>query len=375
MARMSESTQNNGPAATIDRTKPADAPPPEPPADPRPFYRKPAFVIFIVIVGILAIGGGAYYVYDRQFEDTDDAFIDGHVIPINPQVSALVKAIHFDDNTPVHKGDLLVELDPTDFAVAVAQYRGAEAAAMGKLEQAKSSVPSAQSAVNESQAALDSAQVNFDNADRDLKRYQQMDDRAKSVQQLDNATATQKQARANVEQASARLESAKLQVLTAKASVTAAEGDLQKAHADTERAEVNLGYCKIYAPCDGKITNKNVDPGAYVTPTIQLFTLVSPDVWVISNFKETQLDRMQPGQSVRIKVDAYPDRDFFGKVDSIQSGTGSRFSIIPAENATGNFVKVVQRVPVKILFDSDANNDPKHPLAPGMSVEPRVRVQ
>jgi membrane fusion protein (multidrug efflux system) len=340
----------------------------------RPFYRRPVAIVALVVVVLLCVGGIFYWLDARNFQDTDDAFIDGHVVPITPQVSALVSAIHIDDNQFVHKGDLLVELDPTDFQVALQQAQGAEASASGKLEQAKASIPTAQSAVVEAQAELDAQQVNFENADRDLKRYLQLDERAKSQQAQDNALAAQKTALAQVEQAKAKLQSMQSQVLSAQANVTAAEGDLKKAVADTRRAEVNLGYCKIYAPIDGRVTTKNVDPGIYVTPTNPLFALVPSDVWVTANFKETQLDDMQPGQPVTISVDAYPDKEFHGTVQSVQMGTGSRFSVIPAENATGNFVKVVQRVPVKITFDTDPNSDPNHLLAPGMSVEPRVRI-
>jgi membrane fusion protein (multidrug efflux system) len=341
----------------------------------RPFYLRPPFIIFGVVVVALAIAAGVYYLHARHFEETDDAFIDGHVVPISPQVPALVRAVRIDDNTLVHKGDLLVELDPTDYQVAVAQARGSEASVRGKLEQARSGVPSAQSAVAEAQAELDSQQVNFDNVNRDLQRFQRLDERARSQQQLDNASAAQKRAQADVEQAKAKLQTAMSQVITAQANVTAAEGDLLKAQADTKRAEVNLGYCRIAAPSDGKVTNKAIDPGMYVTSAMQMLVLVPTDVWVTANFKETQLTHMQPGQPVTISVDAYPDRKYLGTVNSIQSGTGSRFSIIPAENATGNFVKVVQRVPVKITFDGNANNDLRHLLAPGMSAEPKVRVR
>ena len=341
----------------------------------RPLYRRRAFWVFILICLLLGVGGGLYYVYARQFEDTDDAFIDGPIVPISPQVPALVAKVPVNDNQFVHKGDLLAELDSTDYDVAVAQARGAEAAARGKLEQAKSSVPASKSAVTQAQAELDAAKVSLDNATLDLQRYQSLDARASSQQQLDNAKAAQKHAQAEMEQAQAKLLMVGAQVATAEANVTAAAGDLQKAQADTRRAEVNLGYCRIVAPCDGKVTNKNVDPGMYVTSATQLFQIVSSDVWVTANFKETQLDLMRIGQTVTIHVDAYPGRTFYGTVNSFQSGTGSRFSVIPAENATGNFVKVVQRVPVKIVFDGSVNNDPAHVLAPGMSVEPKVRVR
>ena len=340
-----------------------------------PFYRTKPFMIFFAVICLLLIGGFVYWLHARNFETTDDAFIDGHVIPISPQVSALVSAVHVDDNQLVHKGDLLIELDPTDYQAALAQMEGAEASAKGKLEQAKTSVASAQSAVAQAQAQLDAAQVNLDISNRDLQRYQGLDERAKSQQQLDTTTAAQKTADAQVQQAKAQLATAQTQVTTAQASILAAQGDYQKAQADTNRAKINLGYCKIVAPSDGRITNKAVDPGIYVTSSSQLFELIPSDVWVVANFKETQLDQMQPGQPVKIKVDAYPDREFHGTVQSIQAGTGSRFSVIPSENATGNFVKVVQRVPVKIIIDGDANSDANHLLSPGMSVEPIVKVR
>jgi membrane fusion protein (multidrug efflux system) len=243
------------------------------------------------------------------------------------------------------------------------------------LEQARTNIPAAESSVIEAQAELDSAQVNFDNTNRDLERYQGLDQRAKSQQQLDNATAAQKTAAAQVAQGKARLISAQTQVASARANVLATEGDYEKAQADSRQAQINLGYCRIVAPMDGRVTGKNVDPGMYVTSSSQLFVLVPADVWVIANFKETQLDLMRPGQKVSIEVDAYPEHEFQGTVQSIQAGTGSRFSVIPSENATGNFVKVVQRVPVKITFDGDENSDVGHVLAPGMSVEPTVRVR
>jgi membrane fusion protein (multidrug efflux system) len=341
----------------------------------RRMYQTPAFRIFFIIVGVLAVLGGIYYLHARHFEDTDDAYIDGNVIPISPQVSALVASVPVVDNQFVHKGDLLVELDPTDYRAALAQAQGSEASAKGKLEQARTGVVAAQSAVSQAKAELDAAQVNFDITDRDLQRYQGLDARAKSQQQLDTATAAQKTAAAQVEQAKAKLASVEAQVSSAKANVVAAEGDEQKARADTDRARINLGYCRIISPVDGRVTGKNVNAGMYVTSTSQLFLLVPADVWVTANFKETQLDHMEVGQPVKIYVDAYPDREFHGTVQSIQAGTGSRFSVIPSENATGNFVKVVQRVPVKIIFDGDVNSDPAHLLSPGMSVEPTVQVR
>jgi membrane fusion protein (multidrug efflux system) len=322
---------------------------------------------------ILAAAIGAW-IYVRQvapFESTDDAFIDGHIIGISAQVPAQVAAVHIDDNQAVHKGDLLVELDPTDYQVALSQAQGAEAASRGKLAQARAGVAAAESAVLEVQASLQSVQATFENASSELRRQQAVDARARSQKDLDSAVAARKTSGAALERAKAQLRAAEAQVAQSQANVTAAEGDYRKAQADTRKAQVNLDHCRILAPADGRIAGKAVDAGAYVTPANPLFQIVPSQVWVVANFKETQLKHMRPGQPVEVSVDAFPSLTLTGRVDSIQSGTGSRFSVIPTENATGNFVKVVQRIPVKILLDDDRLAQ----LAPGMSVEPKVRVR
>ena len=340
----------------------------------RGLWQGRARLLVLLAAGVVAAGAGSvrYYLnHVAPYESTDDAFIDGHVIAISPQVPAQVAAIHIDDNQLVHKGDLLVELDPTPFQVALDQARGAEAAARGKLEQAKAGVDASTSTVAEAEAALHSVQATFDNADQDLKRQEGLGARARSQKDVDAAIAGRKTASAGRERAEAQRRLSQAQVASARASVVAAVGDYEKARADSHRAEVNLGYCRIVAAADGRITGKAVDPGAYVTPANPLFQIVPEKVWVIANFKETQLKDMRAGQEVSVTVDAYPHLALTGKVDSIQSGTGSRFSVIPTENATGNFVKVVQRIPVKITLDGPANSL----LAPGLSVEPNVRVR
>ena len=353
----------------VDGHQPEGAPAPAP-ALPSNRRRLAAFLAGgVLVAGAL---GTAYYLRQvAPFESTDDAFIDGHIIGISPQVAAPVAAVHIDDNQVVHKGDLLVELDGTDFQVALSQAQGAEAAAKGKVAQAQAGVTAAESAVLESQASLHSMQATFENAETELRRQQGVDARARSQKDLDAAISTGKTASAARERAQAQVRAAQAQVAQARANVTAAEGDYQKAQADTRKAQVNLEHCRILAPADGRIAGKAVDAGAYVTPANPLFQLVPTQVWVVANFKETQLKHMRAGQPVEVSVDAFPDLTLLGKVDSIQSGTGSRFSVIPTENATGNFVKVVQRVPVKILLD----NAQLGQLAPGMSVEPRVRVR
>jgi membrane fusion protein (multidrug efflux system) len=357
---------------------------PRPPADagrgkPRKNRgRKPlllAFLFLVVIAG--ATAATLYYLHASRFESTDDAFVEGRVIPISPQVPARVLAVNADDNVLVHKGDVLVELDPTDYQVALEQAKASESAMQGKLEQAKSQVTSAKAAVQEAQAEVNVAQANAANAASDYQRYQMLSGKtpgAVSRQQMDSAQAGQRGSSAQVEEAKAKLAEATSEIATAQATVRAAGAEVDKAAADRHRAEVNLSYCTIKAPEDGRMTRKNVEPGSYVQTGQSLFAIVPAEVWIVANFKETQLDHMRPGQPVTISIDAYPGHDFTGKVNSIQSGTGSRFSLIPAENATGNFVHVVQRVPVKIELDPGQTNDVNHPLVPGMSVEPEVEI-
>lgn len=366
----SSTSQTSGPAPSQVDGHAVVAPEPSAAAPASGRRRLPSFLV----AGALVAGslGTAYYLRRvAPFESTDDAFIDGHIIGISPQVSAQAAVVHIDDNQMVHKGDLLVELDATDFQVALSQAQGAEAASKGKRAQAQAGVAAAESAVVEAQAALHSLQATFENAETELRRQQGVDARARSQKDLDAAVATRKTSFAAQERAQAQVRSAQAQVAQARANVTAAEGDYQKAQADTRKAQVNLDHCRILAPADGRIAGKAVDAGAYVTPANPLFQIVPAQVWVVANFKETQLKHMAPGQRVEVSVDAFPSLILTGKVDSIQSGTGSRFSVIPTENATGNFVKVVQRVPVKILLD----NGNLGQLAPGMSVEPKVRVR
>ncbi|MGN6727881.1 MAG: HlyD family secretion protein [Tepidisphaeraceae bacterium] len=343
--------------------------------DDRPFYKRPIFLIAMLVLIIGGVAGLLYWLNARHYESTDDAFIDGHIIQISPQVSARVEKVYIDDNTLVKAGDPLVDLDPTDYQVILDRAKGNEAAAQGKLEQAKAQVTASMASRDEAQANVDAANIAFQNADEDLKRYEALDERARSKQQFDNAVTAQKNAAAQVAQAKAKLASAESQIVTSRAAVLAAQGDYQQAVANRRQAEVNLGYCHITAPSAGRITRKTVEPGAYATVGGPFFSIVPGDVWVTANYKETQLDDMRVGQPVDIEVDAYSDKTFHGRVQSIQAGTGAKFSLLPPENATGNYVKVVQRVPVKITFDPDESQDNQHLLAPGMSVVPKVKVR
>lgn len=344
--------------------------------DKPPFYKRPLFMtILIVVVVLLIVGGIVFWLYERHFESTDDAYIDGHVVQISPKVAALVKAVHVDDNQRVTQGDVLIELDPRDYQAAADQAKAEESAARGKLAQAQTQLDVARARVGEAAAQVTVAQTSADNANRDYERWRALDERARSQQQMDNATAAQRSTAAQLQQAKANQKAVEAQVVDAAQAIKSAQAQVAKAAADVQQAELNLSYCTIRAPADGMVTRKNVEPGQYVQAAQPVFSIVPTDVWVTANFKETQLDLMRIGQPVDVKIDAYGGLVLHGHVDSIQNGTGSRFSLLPAENATGNFVKVVQRVPVKIVFDSGQTNDSNHLLAPGLSVEPKVRVR
>ncbi len=381
------------------RQEPAAAPPPaesQPTAEPPPQKGQGGGrrrrVILLVLGALLVVGlvfGVPWYLHSLNYESTDDAFVEGHVVRIDPKVAAYVKAVHFDDNFLVKQGDLLVELDPRDFDVALdraktqlAQSQAQVLRSKAGLEQSQAQLVQAQAQVElqgaqllQTQAQFDLAQINFN---RNNSLYGR-DIKAIAKEQVDTTSANFNGAKGTLDAAKASLSAAKASLGATQASVDASQAQLAAAEADARTAEVavrdaelQISYTKIYAPVSGKVTQKAVEPGDYVTVNQALVSLVPPVVWVTANFKETQLTHMKEGQPVDIHVDPFPDRAFKGKVDSIQRGTGARFSLLPPENATGNYVKVVQRVPVKITFETDGGNLPT--LGPGMSVEPTVDV-
>ncbi|HYQ92616.1 MAG TPA: HlyD family secretion protein [Candidatus Competibacteraceae bacterium] len=324
---------------------------------------------------MLAAAGGIYYYrhYMAPFESTDDAFIEGHVTPVAPQVAGRVIRLLVKDNQEIKQGDLLLEIDPRDYEARLSQSRANLAAARSQLEQAKAQVAVDQATADQQRAAVVSAKAEAARAQADLQRYQSVERRAVSRSQLDLAETQAQSNAAAFDVARNRAKAAEANVTLSKANVETAAAKVQQAEAALRQAELDLSYTKVIAPEAGRVTRRTIEQGAYVQPGQQLLALVPDSVWVVANYKETQLTDMRPGQPVDITVDAYPDRAFTGKVDSIQAGTGARFSLLPPENAVGNYVKVVQRVPVKIVFDGPL--DPALDIAPGMSVVPKVRVR
>jgi membrane fusion protein (multidrug efflux system) len=332
----------------------------------------------LILLLIAGAGVGGVYLYQHRGEETtDDANIAGRSVSISPKIAGYVKTLAINDNQLVKAGDVLLEIDDTDYVIrrdkAKATYEAARAAALASLNILETTTVSAPSNRDAAQAQVESAKANWDKANKDLQRMQHLSDQARSQGQLDQAIAAEKSTKAAYYEAQARLrtaDTAPKAIASARATTNQLDAQYRQAQADLAQAENDLANTKLRAAIDGRITNRGVERGNYVQVGEQLASLVSTEVWVIANFKETQLEHMHPGQAVSIRVDAYPDKDFAAKLDSIQAGTGAFFSAFPPQNATGNFVKIVQRVPVKIVFEQLPTTDVV--LGPGMSVLPTV---
>jgi membrane fusion protein (multidrug efflux system) len=422
---MAENTQVESPAPPSETTSRPAAPPAPPPTSRASNYlrERPHARIFVIIAAVAAIVGGLFaWRYFSSYESTDDAEVDGHLMPVSARISGYVWKVNIDDNQLVHAGDVMIEIDPRDYQVAVDQAAAAAADASATAQSQDINVPvtsvDTTSQVSSSQADVDSAlagiaaakqqydaaqaqllqaQANDVKAQNDLMRYKQLVDKQEVSEQLYDqavaaaaagdagvaaAKATASAAAQQVTQAQSRLEAARAayrssqtgprQVQAQEARAKSAGANAQAKEAALEQAQLNLQYTRILAPATGVVT-KNVEVGMNVQPGQQLASVVPlDDVWITANFKETQLKYMKPGQKVEIKADTN-GRTYKGHVDSLAGSSGARTSLLPPENATGNYVKVVQRVPVKIVLEPGENSD--HSLRLGMSVEPKVFVK
>jgi membrane fusion protein (multidrug efflux system) len=349
--------------------------------DKRRSAARPWVRLGMVVVAVGLVAGGIYYwLSTRNIESTDDAYTDGRAITIAPHVSGYVISLDVNDNQFVRRGDPLIHIDPRDYQAALESAQGQLAAAQGQLagvqkgfEVAKVNFPAR---LEQAQAQLKDAEANLFKAQTDERRQQSLPRGATTGQQVDYATAALRSAEAQLASAQAAVLQAtpvKPNIAQIGAQVNQISGSLTQADAAVKQAQLNLEWCVVRAPQDGWITKRNVEVGNYLQIGAQIFSIVSPDVWITANFKENQLERMRPGQPVAIDVDSYPQLKLKGHVDSVQLGSGSKFTAFPPENATGNFVKIVQRVPVKIIIDSGL--DPNIPLPLGISVEPTVTLQ
>lgn len=305
----------------------------------------------IVIIGLMIllaaiVAGGAYYWHSRFYQSTDDAYVQGDPVNISARVAGNIVRVHVTDNQPVQQGQPLAEVDPCDYQV--------------RLAKTEASVRSAQADEEQGAADVEVARAQWTQQQQDLHRNEELARQgAVTTQVLEHSQAAATSAQAGLNAAEKRL--ASLHAKTVEAQV------------DVRQARLQLSYTKISAPTAGRVTQKRVEEGMFVNIGQPLLAIVPDEMYVVANFKETQLTHMHPGQPVAVTVDAYPGVVFNAHVDSIQAGTGAAFSLFPPENATGNFVKVVQRVPVKIVFDEPP--DPNHRLALGMSVTPKVRIR
>jgi len=421
-------TQNPSPAANAEErpevtTKPLPATERDfhtrPPRAPNPVFR---IGLGIAIVVLLIVGFFVYR-YLASYESTDDAQVDGHINSISARIAGHVTKLDIQDNEYVHAGQVLVEIDPADYQVAYerakADFEDAQAAALAagvtvpitsvntssQVSASEADVTSARAGIQVAQqqfaaakAQLQEAEANNVKAQNDLVRYKQLVDKQEiSSQQYDQATAAAKASAAAVEAARASSDAAQQQVTQAQGKLVQAEAnnryantaprqmqitraraaaalaEAQRKKADLDQAELNLQYTKILAPVSGMVSNRTVEVGQNVAPGQELMKVINlEDIWVTANFKETQLREMKAGQKATIEVDAN-GRKYNGKVDSVAGASGARFSLLPPENATGNYVKVVQRIPVKIILDPGSNKDLQ--LRPGESVTPKVWIR
>ena len=337
-------------------------------------------MIFSGLVAALVIGGGGYWLATRGTESTDDAYTDGRTATISPKVAGYVRSLDINDNTSVKAGQVLLEIDSRDYLTARTKAQATLALDQAQLENARVQLSIAKvrypSELDSARAAVESARASMVRAHADYERQRKVDVRATTEQQIDAATQGEVNAQAQLSDAQSKLRTAELvqdNIAAVEAQVKQLEAQVAVAQSDVEQAEINLGYTRLVAPFDGWVTKRNVELGSYVQVGQSLFTLVSPDVWITANFKEAQLADMRPGQKVTIDIDAYPNLKIEGHVDSVQMGSGSRFTAFPAENATGNYVKIVQRVPVKIDIDKGIDHDQGLPL--GLSVVPTVTTK
>ncbi|MBT0727687.1 HlyD family secretion protein [Rosenbergiella australiborealis] len=367
------SAQNNAeqdqPSTSADNTE----------TPPRQRPGKKPLVILAVITLIVLIVALIFWLMNRGIETTDDAFTDGNAATISPQTSGYVVKLAVNDNQFVHQGDLLILIDPRNATAQRDQAQAQLGSAQAQLQQAQAQYALAKvqypAQLHQALADQAKAKANLANAESVYRRQHGVDPRATTQSNIDSATSQWRAAQADLQQAQAQVEIASqvpLQLHQQETNIATRRQQVAQAEAQLATANLNLSYTEVRAPYDGYVTKRNVQVGSLVQAGSALFSLVSPQIWITANFKESQLEYMHPGNKVSITVDAWPDLKLEGHVDSIQMGSGSHFSTFPAENATGNFVKIVQRVPVKIIIDKGL--DPQHPLPLGLSVEPKVRV-
>jgi membrane fusion protein, multidrug efflux system len=335
-------------------------------------------IIFPIILGIVFIVGGIFgyskYNYAQHHESTDDAQLEGNINPISPRVSGFVTQLKVDDYMKVKKGDTLVVLDDRDLKIKVEQAQTALDNAKAGLDVSHADVSSSESNFASAQADIDNAKVRLNLAQTDFDRINSLyKDKSVTKREFDNAKSNLDAGKTGLESAKARYNTIQKQTGGMEVRLKVGQSTIAQRQADLDFAKLQLSYAYITAPVSGIVSKKNVQPGQLVQIGQPLFAIVDSSVWVVANFKETQLEDMHPGQDVEVIVDAFSDKPLHGKVTDFSAATGAKFSLLPPDNATGNYVKIVQRVPVKIIIDNGDKETIKN-LRPGMSVKVNVKT-
>ncbi|HEY8037388.1 MAG TPA: HlyD family secretion protein [Methylobacter sp.] len=331
-------------------------------------------VLLILLIGLPLVTGIGYWLLERQhYETTDDAYLHSNIVLISPKIQGYITNIAVNDNQAVKQNDILVMIDDRDYQAKVTQAEANVNAEIAHIERLRAMKTSQHAHIETAGANIVAVQARREQIQKDLQRFNNLIDRGSAAKQLlDKAQSESKQAAAELRGSQAAASAEHNQLATLDIEITETEARLENALAQLALAKIDLEHTQIKAPIDGIIGNRGVQLGQLVRPGVALASLVqNSKIWVEANFKETQLQHMRLGQPVIIKVDAYPDLELTGKVDSFSPASGSEFSILPEENATGNFTKIVRRVPVKIAFDSIENIQI---LRPGLSVEVKVKV-
>lgn len=364
--------------------KPASAVPPGAPAGVAPAKgpnKRVLVVVGLIAVAALAAGGRMWY-RSHNFVDTENAYIAGHVHAVSSRIPGVVTKVLFDDNQLVQAGTVLAELDPADQGVRVEQIQAQIASVQQQIVQADASIEQAKAQASAAKAQVVQAQANLVRAKQDADRFGQLYNtqmKAVSKAEVDAATAARASANADVTARRDQVGAAEAQIAAATSARSVLEAQVKVLQAQLKDARLQLGYNRIVAPVTGRIGKKSIEVGARIQPGQQLAAIVQDDVWVTANFKETQLPGIVVGQEVKVEVDALPKHELIGRVDSFSPASGNQFALLPADNATGNFTKIVQRVPVKITLKPEDLKQFSGRLAPGMStvveIDLRQKVQ
>ena len=354
---------------TVDY-KPAAAVPPAAPATAAKGPPKRVLIVVGLIAAAALAAGGRMWYRSHNFVETENAYVTGHVHPVSSRIPGVVTKVLFEDNQVIKAGDVLAELDPADQGVKVEQIQAQIASVQQQIVQADAAIQQARAQASAAQAQVVQAQANLVRARQDAERYGQLYNtqmKAVSKAEVDAATAARAGATADVTARRDNASAAQAQIAAATSARGVLEAQVKVLEAQLKDARQQLGYNRIVSPVSGRIGKRSVEVGARVQPGQQLAAIVQDDVWVVANFKETQLPGIVPGQQVSIEVDALPKHELVGRVDSFAPASGNQFALLPADNATGNFTKIVQRVPVKITFAPEDLRKYAGRLVPGMS--------